>query len=101
MTPGSADFRRANRNPGYQCLPRAEYVQRALEMVPRGSQLAEKLTVDDVRAMRSYVQAPFEDISKSDFDHLSKRLHEIDLTNVYEEHNNTDLAGEVACGSGG
>ena len=49
----------------------------------------------------SYVQAPFEDISKSDFDHLSKRLHEIDLTNVHEEHDNTDLAGEVACGSGG
>ena len=29
MTPGSANFRRANRNPSYQCLPRAEYVQRA------------------------------------------------------------------------
>jgi hypothetical protein len=52
MTPGSADFRRANRNPSYQCLPRAEYVQRAVEMAPRGSQLAKKLTVDDVRAMR-------------------------------------------------
>ena len=39
MTPGSANFRRANRNPSYQCLPRAEYVQRAVEMAPRGSQL--------------------------------------------------------------
>ena len=52
MTPGSADFRRANRNPSYQCLPRAEYVQRAVEIAPRGSQLAKKLTVDDVKAMR-------------------------------------------------
>jgi len=49
----------------------------------------------------SYVQAPFEDISKEDFDRLSKNLHQIDLTNVYEEHDNTDLAGEVACGAGG
>ena len=52
MTPGSADFRRANRNPSYQCLPRAEYVQRAVEMAPRGSQLAKKLTVHDVQAIR-------------------------------------------------
>jgi len=52
MTPGSANFRRANRNPSYQCLLRAEYVQRAVEMAPRGMQLAKKLTVGDVRAMR-------------------------------------------------
>ena len=52
MNPGSANFRRANRNPSYQCLPRAEYVQRAVEMAPRGSQLARKLTVHDVQAMR-------------------------------------------------
>ena len=52
MNPGSADFRRANRNPSYQRLPRAEYVQRAVEMAPRGSQLARKLTVHDVQAMR-------------------------------------------------
>jgi hypothetical protein len=52
MNPGSADFRRANRNPSYQCLPRAEYVQRAVEMAPRGSQLAKKLTAHDVQAMR-------------------------------------------------
>ena len=55
MNPGSADFRRANRNPSYQCLPRAEYVQRAVEMAPRGSQLAKKLTVHDVQAMRSNI----------------------------------------------
>jgi len=52
MTPGSADFRRANRNPSYQRLPRAEYVQRAVEMAPRGSQLAKKLTAHDVQAIR-------------------------------------------------
>jgi len=49
----------------------------------------------------SYAQAPFEDITQEEFDEMSKRLHEIDLTNVHEEHDNTDLAGEVACGSGG
>ena len=52
MSPGSADFRRANRNPSYQCLPRAEYVQRAVEIAPRGSQLAKKLTAHDIQAMR-------------------------------------------------
>ena len=52
MNPGSADFRRANRNRSYQCLPRAEYVQRAVEMAPRGSKLAKKLTVHDVQVMR-------------------------------------------------
>ena len=52
MTPGSADFRRANRNPSYQRLPRAEYVQRAAEMAPRGSQLAKKLTSMDVTIIR-------------------------------------------------
>jgi len=52
MNPGSADFRRANLNPSYQCQPRAEYVQRAVEMAPRGSQLAKKLTVHDVQVMR-------------------------------------------------
>ena len=36
-------------------MPRAEYVQRAVEMAPRGSQLAKKLTADDVRAMRANV----------------------------------------------
>ena len=52
MNPGSANFRRANRNPSYQCLPRAEYVQRAVEMAPRGSQLAKKLTAMDVTIIR-------------------------------------------------
>jgi DNA-binding transcriptional regulator YiaG len=52
MTPGSANFRRANRNPSYQHLPRAEYVQRAVEMAPRGSQLAKKLTSMDVTIIR-------------------------------------------------
>ena len=52
MNPGSANFRRDNRNPSYQCLPRAECVQRAVEIAPRGLQLAKKLTVHDVKAMR-------------------------------------------------
>ena len=41
--------------PELSVLAPAEYVQRAVEMAPRGSQLAKKLTVDDVRAMRANV----------------------------------------------
>lgn len=49
----------------------------------------------------TYVQAPFEDITKEQYEELEKHLNDIDLSNVYESENNTNLAGEVACGSGG
>lgn len=48
----------------------------------------------------TYVQAPFEDITKGEFEELEKHLTDIDLSSVLEAENNTDLAGEVACGGG-
>lgn len=49
----------------------------------------------------TYVQAPFEEISKSKYYSLVNKLKNIDLTKVTEEEDNTDLSSELACGSGG
>ena len=48
----------------------------------------------------TYTQAPFEDISKSKYDYMMKSLKEIDLRNVTETEDNTDLSGELACAGG-
>jgi len=48
----------------------------------------------------TYTQAPFEDISREEFDKLAKSLHSINLENVIEEADNTDLSGELACAGG-
>ena len=48
----TAQFRRANRQPGYRHMPRDEYVQRAHEFAPRGERLSRKLTRQDVIAVR-------------------------------------------------
>ena len=48
----------------------------------------------------TYTQAPFEDISKSTYEYMMKSLTEIDLTNVTETEDNTDLSGELACAGG-
>jgi ribonucleoside-diphosphate reductase alpha chain len=48
----------------------------------------------------TYTQAPFEDISKVKYDHMMKSLTDVDLANVYEGEDNTDLAGELACAGG-
>jgi len=48
----------------------------------------------------TYTQAPFEDISKVKYDYMMKSLTDIDLANVYEGEDNTDLAGELACAGG-
>ena len=45
----------------------------------------------------TYTQAPFEDISKVKYDMMMKSLTDIDLSNVYEGEDNTDLTGELAC----
>lgn len=45
----------------------------------------------------SYVQAPFEDISKEKYYDLIKSLHDIDLSKVIEMEDSTDLKGELAC----
>jgi ribonucleoside-diphosphate reductase alpha chain len=49
----------------------------------------------------SYIQSPFEDCTKEEYEELVKSLHKIDLTKVIEIEDATDLAGEVACGGGG
>ena len=48
----------------------------------------------------TYTQAPFEDITKEKFEELVKSLHEVNLTHVMEETDNTDLSGELACAGG-
>lgn len=48
----------------------------------------------------SYVQAPFESIDEERYLELSKYLKDIDLTEVKEITDNTDLKGEIACSGG-
>tara|TARA_R100000388_G_scaffold15795_1_gene12558 strand:- start:457 stop:969 length:513 start_codon:yes stop_codon:yes gene_type:complete len=48
----------------------------------------------------TYTQAPFEDITKAKYDEMSKALQEINLTNIIEDADNTDLSGELACAGG-
>ncbi len=48
----------------------------------------------------SYIQAPFEDISASQYSEMLKYLEEIELTNIVENDDETDLAGELACAGG-
>ena len=46
------------------------------------------------------IQAPFEDITKERFDEMMSYLESVDLSNVVEEEDNTDLSGELACSGG-
>ena len=48
----------------------------------------------------SYKQAPFEEITKEEYEKLSKHLKKLDLIKVIEEEDNTDLKGEIACAGG-
>ena len=48
----------------------------------------------------TYTQAPFEDITKEQFEKLVSKLHEINLEYVNEETDETDLSGELACAGG-
>jgi ribonucleoside-diphosphate reductase alpha chain len=45
----------------------------------------------------SYIQAPFENISKEQYEDMLKSLSHIDLTKVIEIDDNTTLANELAC----
>jgi ribonucleoside-triphosphate reductase len=49
----------------------------------------------------SYIQAPFTDCTKEEFELMVTRLHSIDLTKVIEYSDETDLSGEIACGAAG
>lgn len=48
----------------------------------------------------TYIQAPFETISEEDYESMIGNLHAIDLTQVIEDADYTDLAGEAACAGG-
>jgi len=48
----------------------------------------------------SYTQAPFEDITKEQYEEMLKSLKSIDLSNIIEEEDETDLKGELACAGG-
>lgn len=48
----------------------------------------------------TYKQAPFETITKKEYDEMASKLSEIDLTQVIESQDNTNLTGELACAGG-
>lgn len=48
----------------------------------------------------SYKQAPFEEITAEEYEKLMCYVKEIDLTQVLEVADNTDLSGEIACAGG-
>jgi len=48
----------------------------------------------------TYTQAPFEDITKEEFNKKVKSLHEVNLLNIMEDTDETDLSGELACAGG-
>ena len=48
----------------------------------------------------SYKQTPFEDCSKETYEHMMSLVTEIDLTEVIEEDDNTNLNDQVACSGG-
>jgi ribonucleoside-triphosphate reductase (thioredoxin) len=48
----------------------------------------------------SYKQAPFETISKEEYETRYSTIKNIDLRQVIEDNDNTDLSGELACAGG-
>ena len=48
----------------------------------------------------TYTQAPFEDIDLNKYQELMQSLKQVDLSNITETEDNTDLSGELACAGG-
>ena len=48
----------------------------------------------------TYKQAPFETITKKQYEEMIKNLTNIDLTQLIENQDNTNLSGELACAGG-
>jgi ribonucleoside-diphosphate reductase alpha chain len=48
----------------------------------------------------TYVQAPFEDITKEKFDEMAQHLHNIDLSQIVEFTDDTALMDQAACAGG-
>lgn len=51
-------------------------------------------------ADHSYVQAPFEDITEEQYTEMVKSLHAINLDDIVEIVDDTNLSGELACAGG-
>jgi ribonucleoside-diphosphate reductase alpha chain len=48
----------------------------------------------------SYIQAPFTDCTKEEYEKLMETLKDVDLSNIIELDDDTNLSGEVACAGG-
>ena len=48
----------------------------------------------------TYIQAPFEDSDEETYNEMMKSLASVELINVVETQDNTDLQGELACAGG-
>ena len=48
----------------------------------------------------TYKQAPFEDCSSETYEKMFQNLTKVNLSNIIEEEDNTDLKGELACAGG-
>ena len=48
----------------------------------------------------TYKQAPFETITEDQYNFLVATLNKVDLTQITELEDNTDLKGEIACAGG-
>tara|TARA_R110001632_G_scaffold38908_2_gene97676 strand:+ start:840 stop:2702 length:1863 start_codon:yes stop_codon:yes gene_type:complete len=48
----------------------------------------------------TYVQAPFEDITKEKYNDMMKTLMLVDIASIEEDEDETDLTGELACAGG-
>jgi len=49
----------------------------------------------------TYIQAPFSDCTKEEYEKLMETLHEVDLSKIVELDDDTDLSGELACSGAG
>ena len=48
----------------------------------------------------TYKQAPFEDCDKETFDRLFESLKSVDLSQIFESDDDTNLQNELACAGG-
>ena len=48
----------------------------------------------------SYIQAPFTDCTKEEYEKLMETLKDVDLSNIIEMDDDTNLSGEAACAGG-
>lgn len=48
----------------------------------------------------TYIQAPFSDCTKEEYERLMTTLKDVDLSKIVELDDDTDLSGEVACSGG-